>query len=239
MSYKALVTGGTRGIGGAIASRLIADGFDCTITGTGPDKPSHVADSASYLAADFGKRKDVEFVCKHVSAGQYDVIVNNVGINIKGDSIEYAPDDFDRMVDVNLRSAFRLCQSALGYMKLNSYGKIVNITSLWGVRGNPRNSVYCATKFGLDGLTTSLAPEFASHGVLINSVAPGYIMTEAAKEAFSDEALADVERYIPVGRLGQPSEVASLVSWLVSKENSYLTGQNIIIDGGLTRTAFP
>jgi len=235
----ALVTGGTRGIGRAIAERLIKDGLKCIVTGRNVDPPDSTPHGCEYFKADLMIQNDVDSLAMFIEKEKPCVLVNNVGLNIKGATGDFLLNSYDDILNVNLRAPFILSKSALKGMESAGWGRIVNITSLWGVTGNINNAAYCASKFGLDGLTVSLAAEYAKNGILINAVAPGYILTENAKEAFTKEALNSISSEIPVGRLGNPEEVASLVSWLVSVENTYMTGQNLLIDGGLTRTAHP
>lgn len=233
----AVVTGATRGIGRAIATRLIADGHDCLIIATADSPPHTLPAGAEYLGADLRNRAAVEGLVGHLREIQPSILVNNVGLNIKGVTTEFPLENYDTLLDTNLRVPFLLIQAALPGMMEKGWGRIVNITSLWSLTGNAEDAAYCASKFGLDGLTASVAAEVARSGILINSVAPGYIYTEQAAEAYTDEELRSVSGQIPLGRMGAPEEVAALVAWLVSSENTYLTGQNILIDGGLTRTA--
>ena len=235
---RALITGGTRGIGKAIAIQLSEAGFDCCVTGTkNPEKLDPRLENV--LLADFTNPKDVAKLTQWIQTEKPSVLVNNAGINIKGPTSTYSAADLDKVFDVNLKTPFLLTQSALPGMIEANWGRIINITSLWGVRGNKENAAYCATKFGLDGLTASIAPEVASNGVTVNSIAPGFIMTEAAEAAYTDADLARVQGYIPIGDLGMPNDIARFARWLASDESRYMTGQNILIDGGLTRTAFP
>ena len=236
---SAIVTGGTRGIGRAIADQLARDGVSCVVTGTTADRPGGLPEHFAYHGADLRESEDLESLCRFITSHRPSILVNNAGINIKGETASFAMADYDALQSVNVRSPFALIQAAIPGMTAHGWGRIVNITSLWGLSGNPRNAAYCGSKFGLDGLTASVAAELAPMQILVNSVAPGYVYTEAAAEAFTPEALADVEREIPLGRLAQPSEIASLVGWLASDSNTYMTGQNLLIDGGLTRTAHP
>lgn len=233
----AVVTGGTRGIGKAIAARLIADGVPCLVTGTSAEAPAHAPAGSRYFGVDLGDRARVRQLAGHLRELRPAILVNNAGINVKGDAAAFPDDEYDRMLEVNLRAPFVLIKAVLPGMLARNWGRIVNITSLWGVTGNPEDAAYCASKFGLDGMTASIAADTARSGVLINSVAPGFICTEAAEAAYTEAELKAVSAQIPVGRLGKPEEVASLVAWLASPENTYMTGQNLLIDGGLTRTA--
>jgi NAD(P)-dependent dehydrogenase (short-subunit alcohol dehydrogenase family) len=233
----ALITGATRGIGRAIALRLIQDGHNCIITGTSTNRPDNVPPGIDYYGVDLSNRTGVAQLAEAIVEWAPAILINNAGINVKGDTPTFRLSEFDRMLDINLRGPFTLIQSVLPSMISAGWGRIVNITSLWGLTGNPMDAAYCASKYGLDGLTTSVAAEVARQGILINAVAPGFIYTEAAQAAFSSDDLAAVSTQIPLGRLGRPEEVAALVSWLVSEENTYMTGQNLLIDGGLTRTA--
>jgi NAD(P)-dependent dehydrogenase (short-subunit alcohol dehydrogenase family) len=235
----AVVTGGTRGIGRAVATRLIADGHDCLVVATADSAPAGLPAGAQYYGTDLRSRKAAQQLAEHLRGIQPTILVNNVGLNIKGATKGFPVDQYDLLLDTNLRVPFILIQAVLPAMLSEGWGRIVNVTSLWGVSGNSEDAAYCASKFGLDGLTASVAAEVARAGILVNSVAPGFIYTEQAAEAYTDEALKAVSEAIPVGRLGKPEEVAALVSWLVGPENTYVTGQNILIDGGLTRTAKP
>lgn len=233
----AVVTGGTRGIGKAIATRLIADGMPCLVTGTSAEAPATAPSGSQYFGVDMSDRARVGQFADHLRGLKPKILVNNVGINIKGDAATFLNSDYDRLLEINLRAPFLLIKAVLPGMLANNWGRIVNITSLWGVTGNSKDAAYCASKFGLDGMTASIAADVARFGVLINSVAPGFIYTEAAQAAYTEDELKAVSAEIPVGRLGRPEEVASLVAWLTSVENTYMTGQNLLIDGGLTRTA--
>jgi NAD(P)-dependent dehydrogenase (short-subunit alcohol dehydrogenase family) len=235
----AVVTGGTRGIGRAVASRLLSDGYQCLFTGTAAAPPPELPSGSRYYSVDFRDRDAVARFATELAELKPAVLVNNVGINLKGDTVGYQHQQYDILLDVNLRAPFVLIQAVLPGMIDAGWGRIVNITSLWGISANARDAAYTASKFGLDGLAASVAAEVARSGVLINSVAPGFIYTEAAADAYTQSELEAVSAEIPVGRLGRPEEVAALVSWLVSHDNTYLTGQNILIDGGLTRTAKP
>lgn len=235
-SRIALVTGGTRGIGKAIAQRLLDDGYAVTITGTDESSKSRDMAQFGFLQGDFSRGEDLEKIVTIIRQMQPDVLINNVGINIKGDTVDFSALDLDKTMQINLTAPFKLIQAVLPAMLDRGWGRIVNITSLWGISGNPKDAAYCASKFGLDGLTVSIAGEVASKGILINAVAPGFVMTEQVAEAYTPKEIEDVGKKIPIGRMAQPSEIASLVSWLASEQNSYVTGQNILVDGGLTRT---
>lgn len=230
----AAVTGASRGIGRAIAQRLVADGHDCIITGRSETSPR--VSGAEFYPVDFEHDESAAGFAKFLAQSCPDILVNSAGINISGASERFAIEDFDRLYKVNLRAPFLLCQAVLPAMKMRSWGRIVNITSLRSRIGKAADAPFCATKFGLDGLTAALGAEGAPFNVLVNAVAPGYICTTATERAFTIRERDDIARVIPAGRLGTVEEVAALVAWLVSEENSYLCGQNLLIDGGLARS---
>ena len=236
---KALVTAGTRGMGRAIALRLMQSGHDCLVTGTTEASCGSAPEGAKALVADLTVAADVARLADTVAGLQIDILVNNAGINILGPTDEFVEADFDALISVNLKAPFSLSRAAIPYMKQRGWGRIVNITSLWSVRAQRNDAAYCASKFGLDGLTASLASELAPHGILVNAVAPGYILTDTVAERFSVERIAKDAEAIPLGRYGKPEEIAETVAWLASHANSYMTGQNLLVDGGLTRSAFP
>jgi NAD(P)-dependent dehydrogenase (short-subunit alcohol dehydrogenase family) len=236
---KALVTAGTRGMGRAIALRLMQSGCECIVTGTTDASRQNAPEGAAALVADLTVSTDVARLADAISELQIDILVNNAGINVGGPTDEFVDADFDALMTINLKAPFSLSRAAIPYMKQCGWGRIVNITSLWSVRAQRNDAAYCASKFGLDGLTASLAAELAPHGILVNAVAPGYILTDTVAERFSQERIARDAQAIPLGRYGKPEEIAEIVAWLASSANSYMTGQNLVVDGGLSRTAFP
>ena len=236
---KALVTAGTRGMGRAIALRLMRSGCECIVTGTTEASFGNAPEGAQTLAADLTVPADVARIADSISKLQIDILVNNAGINILGPTDKFTDIDLDALMTINLKTPFSLCRAAIPHMKQRGWGRIVNITSLWSVRAQRQDAAYCASKFGLDGLTASLAAELAPHGILVNAVAPGYILTDAVEKGFSPERITKDSESIPLGRFGRPEQIAEVVAWLASDANGYMTGQNLVVDGGLTRTAFP
>ena len=231
--YCAVVTGATRGIGYAIAERLLKDGMDVIVTGT--SKNAKYPEGATYYPVDFLSNDSLITFVEFLKNQQIDVLVNNAGINKIGEFESIDIEDFDRILRVNLRTPFQLCQAVLPNMKANSWGRIVNITSIFGNITKEYRASYSSSKFGLDGMTVALASEVSEMGILANSVGPGFIDTDLTRKVLGEKGIAEVQDRIPIKRLGQVNEIASLVSWLVSNENTYISGQNIIIDGGFTR----
>lgn len=236
---KAFVTAGTRGMGRAIALRLMQAGHQCFVTGTTEESCKKAPEGAQALVADLTRPTDVSRLADTISGLQIDILVNNAGINILGPTDAFIDQDFDALMMINLKAPFSLCRAVVPHMKEKGWGRIVNITSLWSVRAQRNDAAYCASKFGLDGLTASLASEIGPHGVLVNAVAPGYILTDAVQKHFLQERIDKDAEAIPLGRYGRPEEIAELVAWLASDANSYMTGQNLLVDGGLSRSAFP
>ncbi|MCL7941524.1 SDR family oxidoreductase [Halomonas sp. ATCH28] len=239
-TFTALITGGERGIGAAITQALRQDGITCTVTGRSKGRPTDLHPDVNYEPLDFLVQRSVEdflgYACEDLKP---DILVNNAGFNLVAPIAEMSSSLLRDIMEVNLIGPYLLTQACLPAMIANEWGRIVNISSIWSVIGNSGNSAYCASKFGIDGFTASLASEVADKGVLVNAVAPGYTATEALKSKYSQRQIEEVSRHIPVGRLGEPEEVAELVSWLVSPKNGYVSGQNICVDGGLTRTSHP
>jgi 3-oxoacyl-[acyl-carrier protein] reductase len=177
----------------------------------------------------------MEACAAEVRTWDVDILVNNAGVNRIASFEEIDPEDFDRIHAVNLRAAFLLCQAVLPGMRKKKWGRIVNITSIFGIVGKELRGSYAASKFGLDGMTAALAAEVAADGVLANCVAPGVIDTELTRRVLGDQGLADLLSRVPIGRLGRAEEVAAFVAWLVGPENTFISGQNLAIDGGFTR----
>jgi NAD(P)-dependent dehydrogenase (short-subunit alcohol dehydrogenase family) len=231
--YKAVVTGATRGIGYAIAERLLKDGLDVVVTGTS-DRGEYPI-GAEYYPVDFLNDDSVMSFVNYLKNNQIDILVNNAGINKIGEFSTIDINDFDRILRVNLRTPFLLCQAVIPHMKARKWGRIVNITSIFGQISKEYRASYSTSKFGLDGMTVALAAELSEEGILANSIGPGFIDTELTRNILGDKGIAELQGRIPIKRLGQPNEIASFVSWLVSEENTYMTGQNLMIDGGFTR----
>ena len=233
IKYRAVVTGATRGIGYAIAERLLQDGLDVIATGT-REHANHPVGS-SYYQVDFLSNQSVSEFIEYLKHQKIDILINNAGINKIGEFANIAIDDFDRILRVNLRTPFQLCQAVIPNMKQNSWGRIVNLTSIFGNITKEYRAPYSSSKFGLDGMTVALAAEVSEQGILANSVGPGFIDTELTRSVLGDDGISELKWHIPMKRLGQVEEIASIVSWLVSEENTYMSGQNLMIDGGFSR----
>ena len=233
IKYRAVVTGATRGIGFAIAERLLRDGVEVIATGT--QENSNPPNGASYYSVDFTNEHSTNEFIEYLKHQKIDILINNAGINKIGKFANIAIDDFDRILRVNLRTPFQLCQAVIPNMKQNSWGRIVNLTSIFGSITKEYRAPYSSSKFGLDGMTAALAAEVSEQGILANSVGPGFIDTELTRSVLGDDGISELKGRIPMKRLGQVEEIASLVSWLVSEENTYMSGQNLMIDGGFSR----
>lgn len=233
MKYRAVVTGATRGIGYAIAERLLKDGLEVIVTGT-KKNGKHPAGS-SYYQVDFLDEDSTNKFINFLKKQQINILVNNAGINKISEFSSIDIDDFDRILRINLRAPFQICQAVIPYMEKIKWGRIVNLTSVFGNISKEYRAAYSSSKFGLDGMTLALAAEVSEKGILANSVGPGIIDTDMTRDVLGDSGIAKLKGQIPMKRLGQASEIASLVSWLVSNENTYMTGQNLMIDGGFTR----
>lgn len=229
----ALVTGGTRGIGRAIAERLIRDGARVIVTGTRPE--GSAPDGVEYIGADLCDDTELDRLVAAIAAQPIHILVNNAGINKINPFTDIDLGDFDRIQRVNVRAPLRLCQAVLPFMTANGWGRIVNIGSVFGVISKEERASYSASKCALSGLTTALAVEVAPRGVLANVVAPGFIATDMTRQILGAEGMARMAALVPMKRMGEPSEVAALVSWLASPDNSYVCGQTFVIDGGFTR----
>ncbi len=229
----ALVTGATRGIGRAVAERLLDEGAEVMATGTSVD--GRPPDGCAYNAVDFSDADATARFAGEIAVTPPDILINNAGINVVANFGEIEPSDFDRMHRINVAAPMMLCKAVLPAMRAKGWGRIVNISSIWGKTGRAGRAGYAATKFGLDGMTASLAAEVAADGVLANCVAPGFIDTDLTRRNLGEEGIARVIAEVPAGRLGRPEEIAALVVWLAGPENTYISGQNIAIDGGFTR----
>ncbi len=230
---SAVVTGATRGIGYAIAARLLSDG--AVVTGTGTAQNGSVPDGCDYCPIDFTDIVATRDFEQHLLQLAPDILINNAGINKISPYEEIKLEDFQQIQQVNVMAPFILMRAVLPAMRHRGWGRIVNINSIWGKIAKEKRSSYSSSKFALDGMTAALAAEVAVDGVLANCVAPGFIDTQLTRTVLGDDGIADLVNGVPARRLGKPEEVAAFVAWLAGPENTYISGQNIAIDGGFTR----
>ncbi|MEC8857809.1 MAG: 3-oxoacyl-[acyl-carrier-protein] reductase [Chloroflexota bacterium] len=238
----ALVTGASRGIGAVVASRLAQAGArvgvnfhaSSELATVISDKINKAGGEAFLVGGDVSQEDEAEAVVKQLVEhfGSIDILVNNAGINIDQLLIRMKTEDFDRVLNVNLRGAFLCTRYAMTHMIRQRSGRVINMSSVVGLSGNPGQANYAAAKAGLVGLTKAVAREVASRNVTVNALAPGYIVTsmvEEIPEGKHDQILAR----IPMGRFGTPEDVAEAVVFLSSDGASYITGQVLTIDGGM------
>ena len=237
----ALVTGGSRGIGAAIVQRLAKDGFHVVAVARSLDKLDAVCNqikaeggSAEALAVDIADSKAFAAAVEKTADthGRLDVLVNNAGITRDGLILRMDDEDFDAVIDTNLKSAFVAIRTAARPMMRAKGGRIINISSVSGVAGNAGQANYAASKAGLIGLSKSVAKELSGKNITCNVVAPGFISTDMT-DSLSDQIKERVKEVIPLRRFGQPQEIAGVVSFLAGPDSSYVTGQVIVVDGGM------
>jgi 3-oxoacyl-[acyl-carrier protein] reductase len=233
----ALVTGSTRGIGNAIAKTLIDCNARVAVVGRDAAKAKEVASSlgaAGGFGCDIASPESVEALVADVEKelGSVDILVNNAGLTKDNLIMRLKNEDWDTVLDANLRGAFVAIRAASRGMMKRRWGRIINIASVVGIIGNKGQSNYAASKAGLIGLTKSVAKELASRNILANVVAPGFIDTDMTA-AMTPEARATLSGQIPLERLGSPADVAGAVAFLASDAASYITGQVIVVDGGM------
>jgi NAD(P)-dependent dehydrogenase (short-subunit alcohol dehydrogenase family) len=242
------VTGAGRGIGAAIAARLAALGASLTLLGRTPATlEATAADCAGRVQCVTGDVADPDSVAAAFGGavqafGPVDILVNNAGVAHSAPFARIAQADWQRLIAVNLTGTLLCSQAVLPAMLERGYGRIVNIASIAGVRGYPYVAAYCATKHGVIGLTRALALETARRGITVNAVCPGYTETDMATQAITTirektgrseaEAVAELARFSPQGRLMHPGEVAAAVAWLVMPGAEGVTGQSIVVAGG-------
>lgn len=234
----ALVTGASGGIGGAIARALHAQGASVALSGTRAEALEAVAaelgDRAFVTPANLGDPESVEALvgAAETALGQIDVLVNNAGLTRDGLAMRMKDEDWQQVLDVNLTAAFRLSRGVLRGMMKRRNGRIIGITSIVGVTGNPGQANYAASKAGMIGLSKALAQEVASRGITVNCIAPGFI-TSAMTDALNDAQKEGLLKGIPAGRMGEGDEIAAGCVYLASDEAAYVTGQTLHINGGM------
>jgi acetoacetyl-CoA reductase len=242
MSQKvAYVTGGMGGIGTAICQRLSKEGFK-VIAGCGPtrDHEKWIAEQAALGFTFYASAGNVgnwdstveAFTKAKAEHGSIDVLVNNAGITKDRMFLKMTREDWDAVIETNLNSMFNVTKQVVGDMVEKGWGRIINISSVNGVKGQAGQTNYSAAKAGMHGFSMALAQEMATKGVTVNTVSPGYIGTDMVK-AIRQEVLDKIIGTVPVKRLGEPSEIASIIAWLASNEGGYATGAEFSVNGGL------
>jgi len=237
----AYVTGGMGGIGTAICQRLHKDGFK-VIAGCGPtrDHAKWIAEQAVLGYTFFASAGNVgdwnstveAFTKARAEHGSIDLLVNNAGITRDRMFLKMTREDWDMVIETNLNSIFNVTKQVVADMVEKGWGRIINISSVNGEKGQAGQTNYSAAKAGMHGFTMALAQELATNGVTVNTVSPGYIGTDMVK-AIREDVLAKIVATVPVKRLGEPSEIASIVAWLASDDGGYATGADFSVNGGL------
>ena len=235
----ALVTGATGGIGAAIAKALHKAGATVAISGTRANvleelKAELGGDRVHVLPCNLSDASAVEKLVPEAEAamGALDILVNNAGITKDGLAMRMKDEDWNAVIDVNLTASFRLARAAMRGMMKKRWGRIVNITSVVGVTGNPGQANYVASKAGVIGLTKSMAQELAARNVTVNAVAPGFIATPMT-DVLNDKQKESILGRVPAGKLGTPEDIAAAVLYLASEEAGYVTGQTLHVNGGM------
>ncbi len=242
MTKTALVTGASRGIGASIAAALGRDGYHVIVNYSGSeDKANEVVKniqdaggSAEAFQCHVQNFDDVKAMIKHITTehASIDVVVNNAGVTKDGLLMRMKPEDFDKVIDVNLKGAFNVIQNVARPMLRQKHGRIINISSIVGSIGNAGQANYVASKAGIDGLTKSVARELAPKGVTVNAIAPGFIesdMTDVLSDDIKDSMLAQ----IPLGHFGEVNDIAETVKFLASDASKFITGQTLHVNGGM------
>ncbi len=235
----ALITGASGGIGGAIAKALHAQGATVGLNGRNVQAleklAAEIGSERVFIFAstlDTSEEADALIKLAEDKMGQLDILVNNAGLTKDGLFMRMKDEDWQVVQDVNLTAPFRLIRAAIRGMMKRRYGRVINITSVVGVTGNPGQANYCASKAGMIGMTKSMAAEVANRGITLNCIAPGFIAT-AMTEALNDQQKDSINATIPAGQMGTPDDIAAACVYLASAEASYVTGQTIHVNGGM------
>lgn len=237
-----IVTGATRGIGKQIADDLHQLGANLILTGTNLNEINELnklaksqGQNKKYFAVDLIQIEQVNmFISELLKYPRIDCLVNNAGINRLNHIQNVLFTDWDDMLSINLTAPFKLLNAVSKSMITNKYGRIVNIASIFSKISKEKRSVYSATKFGINGLSVGASNDLARYNILVNTVSPGFVLTDLTKNNLTEIEIESLTNQIPANRLGQTSDISNVVIFLLSDLNQYLTGQNIVVDGGFT-----
>jgi len=237
-----VITGATRGIGKKIADDLHLLGANLILTGTNATEINDLNNLAKlqgqnkkYFAVDLTQSEQVDmFISELLKYPKIDCLVNNAGINRLNQIQDVLFSDWDDMLSINLTAPFKLLNTVSKCMIKNKYGRIVNIASIFSKISKEKRSAYTATKFGINGLTVGASNDLASYNILVNTVSPGFVLTDLTKKNLTETEMECLSNQIPAKRLAQTSDISNVVIFLLSDLNQYLTGQNIVVDGGFT-----
>ncbi|MEO0150969.1 MAG: SDR family NAD(P)-dependent oxidoreductase [candidate division WOR-3 bacterium] len=233
----AIVTGAGQGIGKSIAISLAEEGAKVVVTdvsGKEKDVALEIGENALYFKLDVANYQEVQSVVREVweRFGRVDILVNNAGIYPFKSFDEMTEEEWDKVIQINLKGVFNCTKAVLPYMKIQKYGKIINISSIAGTFiGFPNLTHYCATKAGIVGFTRALALEVAQYGIYVNAIAPGPVETPGT-QILDTTIIERIKQAMPIGRWGKPEEIAKIVVFLASEDSSLITGQVIVADGG-------
>lgn len=212
-----LVTGGTGGIGQSILERLSGD-------------PQYVVDAPGRADLNLESQESIEAYLSKSSG--YDIVINNAGVNVPECIEEIVDAHIEAALKINLVAPLLVIKGCVPHMKRQGFGRIVNVSSIWGIRSKEKRTLYSATKFGLNGMTKSLARELGPFNILVNSICPGYVNTALTQKNVTPEEQEIIKKEIPLRRFAEPQEIAESIAFLISEKNSYMTGQTLIVDGG-------
>ena len=215
---RVFITGGRRGLGKAVVNRFEKAGYEVTA----PVREELDLNSPESIR---------KYLAEHADE-TYDAIINNAGCNDIHEIEQVTDDEIETMINVNLVAPMKLIRGMVGSMKAQHYGRIVNIGSIWASVSKAGRCVYSATKNGIHGITNTLAVELAEYNILVNTVCPGFTMTELTQKNNTPEQIRQISEDIPMGRMAEPEEIAEVIYFLASERNTYLTGQKILVDGG-------
>ncbi len=240
-NQMALVTGATRGIGKQIADDLESLGAKLICTGTRQDEIHTLKQqdnpNRTWFCVDFSDELSTQLFLQEISSiDNIDILINNAGTNRIDYLEETKEEDWDFLMQVNLKGPYLLMRQIGKQMKARGYGRIINITSIWAHGRMEKRSVYITTKFGLRGLTKAAAHEWAEHNVLVNAVAPGFTATELSKGTLGEKGMREMSEKIPLKRMAEPDEISRVVLFIASSLNTYMVGQSVLVDGGFVNT---